>query len=123
MARANLTAFTGWLAAERGLRFGGYGGAVALVLTDLDGFWQAVWDYFGDRGVGAARPRCWAGAPCRAPNGSRAPDQLRRHMLRHERPDANAVLHLNESTALAGCHGKSWPARCASSPPSCASWA
>ncbi len=47
VAQANLTAFTAWLAAERGLRFDGYAGIWHWSVTDLDGFWQAVWEYCG----------------------------------------------------------------------------
>src|SRR5205823_7140796 len=67
VARANLTAFTAWLARERGLRFGGSAGSGPTAprsagsdpatppydalwrwsVTDLAGFWQAVWDYCG----------------------------------------------------------------------------
>ena len=47
VARANVTAFTGWLGRERGLHFDGYHALWRWSVTDLEGFWQAVWDYFG----------------------------------------------------------------------------
>ena len=49
VARANITAFTAWLAAERQLRFASYEALWQWSVTDLDGFWQAVWDYCGIR--------------------------------------------------------------------------
>jgi acetoacetyl-CoA synthetase len=45
--RASLTAFTRWLARERGRDFGDYQALWHWSVTDLDGFWQAVWDYCG----------------------------------------------------------------------------
>ncbi|WP_198971702.1 acetoacetate--CoA ligase [Xylophilus sp. ASV27] len=35
-----------WLAAERGLRFDGYAALHRWSVTDLDAFWQSIWDYF-----------------------------------------------------------------------------
>jgi len=45
--RANVTAFIRWLARERGLDFDSYPALWHWSVTDLDGFWQAVWDYCG----------------------------------------------------------------------------
>src|SRR6516162_2740799 len=47
VADANLTAFTSWLAAGRGLRFDDYHALWRWSVADLEGFWQAVWDYSG----------------------------------------------------------------------------
>jgi acetoacetyl-CoA synthetase len=47
VARANITQFTNWLAAHRHLHFGSYDELWQWSVTDLDGFWQAVWDYCG----------------------------------------------------------------------------
>jgi acetoacetyl-CoA synthetase len=47
VGRANVTAFIRWLARERGLDFDGYPALWRWSVTDLDGFWQAVWDYCG----------------------------------------------------------------------------
>ncbi len=35
-----------WLARERGLRFESYDALWQWSVTDLDGFWQSIWDYF-----------------------------------------------------------------------------
>jgi acetoacetyl-CoA synthetase len=35
-----------WLAEHRGLRFDDYGALWRWSITDLDGFWQSIWDYF-----------------------------------------------------------------------------
>jgi len=39
--------FVEWLAAERGLRFDGWDDLWQWSVTDLEGFWSAVWDHFG----------------------------------------------------------------------------
>jgi len=44
---ANLTRFTRWLGAERGLHFADYPALWRWSVSDLEGFWQAIWDYFG----------------------------------------------------------------------------
>ncbi|ERI51205.1 acetoacetyl-CoA synthetase [Pseudomonas sp. EGD-AK9] len=35
-----------WLAEQRGLRFDSYDALWRWSITDLDGFWQSIWDYF-----------------------------------------------------------------------------
>ena len=43
--RANITRFTRWLASQRQQEFGSYDALWRWSVTDLDGFWGAVWDY------------------------------------------------------------------------------
>lgn len=38
--------YQNWLATARGLRFGDYAALHHWSVTDLDGFWQSIWDYF-----------------------------------------------------------------------------
>ena len=45
IANANMTAFTAWLKDTRGLRFDAYPDLWQWSVTDLEGFWQAIWDY------------------------------------------------------------------------------
>jgi acetoacetyl-CoA synthetase len=102
VARANLTAFTGWLARERGLHFDDYDALWRWSVGDLGGFWQAVWDKFG----------VMASAPHTAVLGRRAMPGAQwfpgarlnyaEHVLRAERPGEPAVLYRNETTPLAG---------------------
>ncbi|HMA13912.1 MAG: acetoacetate--CoA ligase [Bacteroidota bacterium] len=47
IAEANLTAFIAWLKRERGLAFVGYDDLYDWSVTDLAGFWTAVWDFCG----------------------------------------------------------------------------
>ncbi|HMD92600.1 MAG TPA: acetoacetate--CoA ligase [Trebonia sp.] len=42
---ANITAFLAWLKQTRGLDFAGYPDLWQWSVTDLDAFWQAIWDY------------------------------------------------------------------------------
>ena len=56
VAGANITRFMGWLAAERDLRFDDYHALWQWSANDLEGFWGAVWDFFGVRsGTGYGR--------------------------------------------------------------------
>jgi acetoacetyl-CoA synthetase len=52
---ARITAYLRWLAAERGLDFGGYEELWRWSVSRLADFWGTIWDYFdvrGDRGPG-----------------------------------------------------------------------
>ena len=44
--RANITALQSWLRTERGLEFADYDALWRWSISDLSGFWQAIWDYF-----------------------------------------------------------------------------
>jgi len=45
--RANLTAFMGWLQEHKGLSFSSYGGLWEWSTSELEAFWEAVWQYCG----------------------------------------------------------------------------
>jgi acetoacetyl-CoA synthetase len=102
VAGANLTAFTSWLAAGRGLRFDDYQALWRWSVEDLEGFWQAVWDYCGIR----------ASVPAERVLGSRAMPgaewfpgarlNYAQHVLLRERPGADALLFLSETRPAAG---------------------
>ena len=102
LARSNLTAFTDWLKAERGLAFSDYEALWQWSVTDLEGFWQAIWDFF----------RIESSAPHRAVLGRRtmpgaewfvgARLNYAQHILRQEKPGADAVMFLSETTPLTG---------------------
>ncbi|EKX65268.1 acetoacetate--CoA ligase [Streptomyces ipomoeae] len=102
VAKANVTRFADWLARERGLRFDGYDELWRWSVTDLEGFWGALWDYFGIR----------SSTPYSAVLGSRdmpgaqwfpgARLNYAEHVLRHEHPGTDALLFCSESAAPAG---------------------
>jgi acetoacetyl-CoA synthetase len=102
VARANLTAFTGWLGRERGLRFDGYGALWRWSVTDLEGFWQAVWDYFG---IASSVPPARVLGSRAMPGAQWFPGarlNYAEHVLRRERPGTDALLYGSETTPLAG---------------------
>jgi acetoacetyl-CoA synthetase len=45
--RSRLAEFMRWLERDRGLSFGGYAGLWQWSVDDLEGFWDAIWDFFG----------------------------------------------------------------------------
>ena len=51
-----MTAFRRWLEAERGLSFADYGELWRWSVDDLDGFWAAIWEFFGVRADGTPDP-------------------------------------------------------------------
>ncbi len=104
--RANITAFTRWLARERGRDFGDYQALWRWSVTDLDGFWQAVWDYCGVEAL--ARPAAVLGART-MPGADWFPGarlNYAQHVLRREQPGQDALYHQSETAPLAGLP---WP--------------
>jgi acetoacetyl-CoA synthetase len=107
-ARANVTAFIRWLARERGLDFesDGYPALWRWSVTDLDGFWQAVWDYCG---IEASAPPTAVLGRRSMPGAEWFPGarlNYAQHVLRRERPETDALYHQSETTPLAAL---SWP--------------
>ena len=49
LTNSEIGRFVGWLDQHRQLAFSDYGQLHDWSVTDLDGFWSAVWDYFGVR--------------------------------------------------------------------------
>ncbi len=106
VGRANITAFGKWLAAERGLQFGDYHSLWRWSVTDLEGFWQAVWDYCGIEA--SAPPSAVLGAR-NMPGADWFPGarlNYAQHVLRHERPGEAALYYQSETTPLTGLP---WP--------------
>lgn len=98
--RARLTQYLDWLKANRGKEFADYEALWRWSTTDLDGFWQSCWDFFG---IEASKPPTAVLGKRTMPGAEWFPGSelnYARHMLRNERPDATAVLHLNERQGL-----------------------
>jgi acetoacetyl-CoA synthetase len=53
---SRLTEFARWLERERGLTFDGYDDLWRWSVDDLDGFWSAIWDFFGVQADGDPSP-------------------------------------------------------------------
>jgi acetoacetyl-CoA synthetase len=104
IGRANVTAFIRWLASERGLSFDGdgYPALWRWSVTDLDGFWQAVWDYCG---IEASAPPTAVLGRRTMPGAEWFPGarlNYAQHVLRREQPGLDALYYQSESTPLAG---------------------
>jgi hypothetical protein len=56
IADTNLVAFMGWLERERGKTFADYAALLQWSTTDIEDFWQAIWDFFDVRS--SSPPRC-----------------------------------------------------------------
>jgi acetoacetyl-CoA synthetase len=98
---SNLAAFTRWLQAERGLRFAGYHELWRWSVTDLEAFWQAVWDYFGIRASAAPSRALGRRAMPGAEWFPGARLNFAEHVLGRERPGSDALLFLSETAPLA----------------------
>jgi acetoacetyl-CoA synthetase len=100
LAGANLSAFQAWLA-ERGRRLDSYEELWEWSVRDLDGFWQAIWDYCG---VGCSvPPERVLGSPS-MPGAQWFPGarlNYAEHVLRQERPGTPALCAVSESAPLA----------------------
>jgi acetoacetyl-CoA synthetase len=101
IAATNITDFVGWLARERGRRFAGYHELWRWSVTDLDGFWQAVWDYAG---ITASAPPERVLGRREMPGAQWFPGarlNYAEQVLRRERPGTTALLYRGEATPLA----------------------
>ena len=108
VARAHLTAFTEWLARERGLHFASYDELWRWSVTELDSFWQAVWDYFD---IHASAPPTQVLAKRTMPGAQWFPGarlNYAEHVLKHERAGSDALLFLSETTPLTGLPGETF---------------
>ena len=100
IARARITEFSRWLEQKRGLVFADYEALWRWSTEDIDAFWQACWDFFG---IEATKPATAVLGKRTMPGTVWFPGaelNYARHMLRHERPGATAVLHLHERQGL-----------------------
>jgi len=105
-ARTNLAKYQSWLAAERGLRFDDYQALWQWSQTEIEAFWQSIWDYFR---VDASRPPRAVLEDRRMPGARWFPGSelnFAAHVLRNERPGAPALLYANETQDL---EALAWP--------------
>ncbi|TVO63595.1 acetoacetate--CoA ligase [Denitromonas ohlonensis] len=95
--KAQVTAFTNWLARERGLHFTDYDALWQWSVTEIDAFWRAVWDYFDIRALG--EPDC-ALADARMPGAKWFPGvhlNYVEQVFRHATAAHPAIVFRNES--------------------------
>ena len=102
IAGTNITRFMSWLAAQRGLNFDGYQALWHWSVDDLDGFWQAIWDYSGIQASSPAQRvlgrRTMPGAEWFP--GARL--NYAQHALRHECAGRDALLYASEAEPVTG---------------------
>src|SRR6185437_15058636 len=94
------------LGRERGRDFDGYDALWRWSVTDLDGFWQAVWDYCGIEA--SVQPDAVLGRRS-MPGAEWFPGarlNYAQHVLRREQPGQDALYYQSESTPLTGLP---WP--------------
>jgi acetoacetyl-CoA synthetase len=98
---ANLTRFAKWLARERGLHFANYDSLWRWSVTELEEFWQAIWDYFG---IESSAPHTRVLDKREMPGAEWFPGarlNYAQHVLRNERA-GDALLFMSETTPLTG---------------------
>jgi acetoacetyl-CoA synthetase len=98
--RANVTALADWLARERGRHFADYRALWRWSVEDLEGFWQALWDYFA---IESSAPHTRALGRRGMPGAEWFPGarlNYAQHVLRRERAGGDVLLHLSETRPL-----------------------
>lgn len=100
VANAQITAFVRWLERERGLRFARYDELWNWSVTDLSGFWGALWEYFSIQSSAPYEKVLGRGVMPGAEWFPGAKLNYAQHALRNERAGEPALLHLNERSAM-----------------------
>src|SRR5215467_2493274 len=98
--QANVTALADSLARERGRHFPDYRSLWRWSVEDLEGFWQALWDYFSIDS--SATHTCVLGQRS-MPGAEWFPGarlNYAQHVLRRERAGGDVLLHLSETRPL-----------------------
>src|ERR671927_1855005 len=98
---ANITRYMRWLKEEKNLFFGDYGGLWEWSVTDLEGFWASIWEYFE---VKASKPyeRVLAEREMSGAGWFEGVElNYAEHAFRNAaRPEEPAVLHQSEIRAI-----------------------
>jgi acetoacetyl-CoA synthetase len=98
--RSRLSEFMRWLEGERGLAFASYRELWQWSVDDLDGFWSAIWEFFGVQADGEPSPvlasREMPGAQW-FPNTSL---NYAEHVFAGKRDEEVAILHASELREL-----------------------
>jgi acetoacetyl-CoA synthetase len=94
--RARLTHFMRWLDRERGRRFEDYASLWRWSVQDLEGFWSALWKYFGIRASVAPSRALGRRAMPGAEWFPGARLNYAENVLAHARPGHEALLYMRE---------------------------
>ena len=98
--RARITHFMRWLGREKGRQFDDYAALWRWSVQDLDGFWSALWEYFGIR---ASVPPARALGRRQMPGAEWFPGarlNYAENVLAHAKPGGDALLYLREGEAV-----------------------
>ena len=98
--QAGITAFARWLKDTRGLELGSYNDLWQWSITDIDAFWQAIWDYNDIDST--TRPTAVLGRR-EMPGAQWFPGatlNYAEHVLRNERPGEVALYYTSENTPV-----------------------
>lgn len=98
--QAQLTRFMRWLEREHHRKFANYTELWQWSVDDLEGFWQAIWDYFH---IKSSAPHSRVLADRTMPGAVWFPGarlNFAQHALRNERDGVEALLYLNERDPL-----------------------
>ena len=106
--------YQNWLAAERGLTFDNYDALWRWSTTDLDGFWQSIWDFFALQSPTAhsavLASRSMPGAQWFPGARVNYAQQVFRHVGAAHAAGLPAILSHNEKSLADGAHRElSWP--------------
>jgi len=102
VANANVSKFTGWLQARRGLEFASYDALWRWSVRDLEGFWGVLWEYFS---LESSTPVQQVVGRRAMPGTEWFPGarlNYAQHVLRGERAGGDALMFLSETTPLTG---------------------
>lgn len=98
--QSQVTQFMRWIERDRQRSFANYSELWQWSVTDIEGFWQAIWDYFH---IKSSAPYSRVLADRTMPGAVWFPGtrlNFAEHALRNEREDAEALLYLNEREPL-----------------------
>jgi acetoacetyl-CoA synthetase len=97
---AMISRYMTWLKDERDLSFDGYGELWEWSVTDLDGFWSSIWEYFD---VTSSNPYERVLSKREMPGAQWFPGtelNYAEHAFRNARPDEPALVHKSEIRPL-----------------------
>jgi acetoacetyl-CoA synthetase len=101
LEQSHVAAYMRWLADEKNLRFTEYADLWQWSVSDIEGFWGSIWDYFK---VQSSAPHTCVLARSEMPGAEWFPGarlNYAEHALAHERPDAIALTYVSERSPLA----------------------
>jgi acetoacetyl-CoA synthetase len=98
--RSRMREYMRWLAAERGLRFDGYEELWRWSVSDLEGFWSSIWDFFDVRADGEPEPVLGSREMPGAEWFSGASLNYAEHVFAGKEEGETAILHASELREL-----------------------